>query len=149
MNPLEPDEVRLLAIAERPPRFAIGAYEFTREAVTYASQVVFATGTHVSGRELLVAIRRLARERYGALARDVLASWGIRRTEDFGEIVFRMVEEGFLSKTEDDRPEDFRDVFSLDEAFLRQEYWTERLGDADVDTPDAHGGLPRQEPSRP
>src|SRR5262245_21173006 len=106
--PIQPDDVRLLAIAERPPRYAIGAYDCTREAVSYASHVVFATGTHVSGGELLEAIRRLLHERYGVLAADVLEAWGVRRTEDFGDIVFRLVESGFLSKTEDDRPEDFR-----------------------------------------
>ncbi len=123
------DESRLLAIAERPPRYAVGAYEFTREAVSYASHVVYATGTHVSGPELLQAIRRFARERYGALALDVLESWGVRRTEDFGDIVFRLVEEGFLSKTEDDRPEDFRAVFRFADAFEADAYWRERLGD--------------------
>jgi len=149
MIPLEPDHVRLLALADRPPRFAVGAYEFTRDAVSYASHVVYATGTHVTGRELLEAMRRLARERYGALALDVLSSWGIRRTEDFGEIVFRMVESGFLSKTDDDRPEDFRDVYSIEEAFQPEAYWRERLGDAEGDTPPRRGGSPRPEPSRP
>jgi uncharacterized repeat protein (TIGR04138 family) len=141
--------VRLLAIAERPPRYALGAYEFTRDAVSYASHVVFATGTHVTGRELLEAIRRLANERYGALAGDVLASWGIRRTEDFGEIVFRMIEAGFLSKTEDDRPEDFRDVYSIAATFTPAAYWQERFGDADGEPPPRRGSSPRPEPSRP
>ncbi|MFN8179445.1 MAG: Minf_1886 family protein [bacterium] len=149
MIPLDPDDVRLLAIAERPPRYALGAYEFTRDAVGYASHVVFATGTHVTGPELCEAIRRLANERFGALAGDVLASWGIRRTEDFGDIVFRMIEGGFLSKTEDDRPEDFRDVYSIPATFTRTAYWQERFGDADGEAPPHHGSEPRSEASRP
>lgn len=149
MIPLEPDDVRLLAIAERPPRYALGAYEFTRDAVSYASHVVYATGTHVTGRELLEAIRRLAHERYGALAGDVVHAWGLRHTEDFGEIVFRLVEGGFLSKTEDDRPEDFRSVYSFDEVFGAAAYWAERLGDDEEQPPRRRDSSPRPEPSRP
>jgi uncharacterized repeat protein (TIGR04138 family) len=143
MSNRESDETRLLALAERPPRFAVGAYEFTREAVSYASVVVYGTGTHVTGQELLEAIRRLARERYGVLARDVLESWGVRRTEDFGEIVFRLVEAGFLSKTEDDRPEDFRGVYAFADVFRDAAYWRERLGDEET------GSSPHDEPMRP
>lgn len=138
------DESRLLALAERPPRYAIAAYEFTREAVSFASHVVYATGSHVTGPELLQAIRRFARERYGVLAGDVLASWGLSRTEDFGDIVFRLVEAGFLSKTEDDRPEDFRAVYRFEQAFDADAYWRERLGDpSDPASPSR-----RPEPSR-
>jgi len=147
MTSLPPDDVRLLALAERPPRYAVAAYEFTQEAVSYASHVVFGTGTHVSGRELLEAIRRLLRERYGVLAADVLAAWGLTRTEDFGEIVFRLVETGFLSKTDDDRPEDFRAAYSFDEAFRPSTYWRERLGDPDPGS--SRRAPPRPEPSRP
>jgi uncharacterized repeat protein (TIGR04138 family) len=148
MTPVSPEDARLLALAERPPRFGVGAYEFTRDAVSYASHVVFATGTHVSGPELLEAIRRLARERFGALARDVLEAWGVRRTEDFGEIVFRLVESGFLSKTEDDQPEDFRAVYSFDEAFEPDTYWRDRLGDPAGKEP-PRSAPPLSESSRP
>ena len=147
MIPLPPEEARLIALAERPPRFGVGAYEFTREAVSYASHVVFATGTHVSGPELLEAIRRLARDRFGAMARDVLDAWGVRRTEDFGEIVFRLVETGFLSKTEDDQPEDFRGVYSFDDAFEADAYWRDRLGPGGNEPP--RNAPPLPESSRP
>jgi uncharacterized repeat protein (TIGR04138 family) len=121
------EEERLLKILRRDPRYAIGAYEFTREAVTYASQVVFATGTHVSGRELLEAIRRLARERYGVMAHEVLSSWGVHSTEDFGEVVFNLVDEGLLSKTAEDRREDFRAVYAFEDVFDARGYWREVL----------------------
>jgi uncharacterized repeat protein (TIGR04138 family) len=147
MNPFSPDDVRLLALAERPPRYALGAYEFTREAVSYASHVVFRTGTHVSGRELLEAMRRLLRERYGVMARDVLEAWGVHRTEDFGDIVFRLVETGFLSKTDEDHPEDFRAVYAFEDAFGAARYWRERLGDPRETSPPREGRS-RPQPSR-
>ena len=108
----------------------MAAYEFVSDAVTYASHVVYATGSHVTGGELLEAIRRLARERYGVLAREVFESWGVRTTEDFGTIVFLLVEEGLLGKTEEDSIEDFRDVYSFEEAFRESDYWKDRIEDA-------------------
>jgi uncharacterized repeat protein (TIGR04138 family) len=50
------------------------------------------------------------------MARAVLAQWGVRRTDDFGEIVRNLVQADLLKKTEDDRLEDFQNAFDLDEA---------------------------------
>ena len=72
---------------------------------------------HVSGQELCMGLRDYAVTRYGLLARTVLNRWGIRRTEDFGNIVFAMVDAGLMRKTEEDRLEDFQGVYAFDEAF--------------------------------
>ena len=112
-------------IRAKDPRYALRAYEFTRQAVTYASQVVMAHGAHVTGPELLEAIRRFALDRYGLLAADVLREWGVTRTQDFGEIVFHLVEADLLSKTDEDRLEDFRDVYAFEEAFDAARTWDE------------------------
>lgn len=118
---------RLISALRADSRYSWEAYEFTRHAVTYASEVVFATGTHVSGPELLEAIRRLGLERYGLLTRDVFRSWGVHTTDDFGEIVFNLVDAGLLTKTDEDRREDFRSVYSFDDVFRAADYWQEVL----------------------
>ena len=64
-----------------------------------------------------MGLRDYAIEQYGLLARAVLASWGVHRTEDFGRMVFAMIEVGSMSKTPQDTPEDFRGVFDFAEAF--------------------------------
>ncbi|MFM9009784.1 MAG: Minf_1886 family protein, partial [Planctomycetota bacterium] len=74
---------------------------------------------HVSGQELCEAARRYGLQQYGFLAPTVLATWGIRRTDDIGEIVFNMIEIGQMRKTKADKREDFRGVFEFDEAFSR------------------------------
>lgn len=122
-------EQRLLEIVRKDARYSLGAYEFVKDAVSFASHVVYSTGSHVTGAELLEAIRRFGRERYGILARDVFESWGVTATEDFGEIVFRLVEEELLLKTDEDSIEDFRDVFRFEEAFSEAEYWKEKIHD--------------------
>ena len=71
----------------------------------------------MSGKELLEGIREYAAQQFGPLAPTVFRSWGVRRTEDFGEIVFNLVESGLLGKTESDSREDFADGFDFDQAF--------------------------------
>jgi uncharacterized repeat protein (TIGR04138 family) len=121
----EQDAKKLEEILAKDPRYSAAAYEFTRHAVTYASHVLFAHGKHVSGRDLLEAIRRVALERFGVLTEDVLESWGLRSTEDFGEIVFRLVDAGLLAKTDEDSREDFRGVYTFRDAFGPDAAWKE------------------------
>jgi uncharacterized repeat protein (TIGR04138 family) len=75
---------------------------------------------HVTGQQLCQAMREIALERWGLMARNVLTRWNITRTEDFGAIVFALVENGWLQKQPTDRIEDFEHVFSFSEAFDHQ-----------------------------
>ena len=75
---------------------------------------------HVSGQDLCQALRQLAHEQYGLMAKLVLASWGIRSTSDFGEIVYNLIKIGEMSKSDGDRREDFDDVYDFDQAFVRE-----------------------------
>jgi uncharacterized repeat protein (TIGR04138 family) len=62
---------------------------------------------HLTGQELLSGIVALARREFGAMAPTVFREWGIRRSEDWGAIVFELVEAGQLSARPEDRLEDF------------------------------------------
>jgi uncharacterized repeat protein (TIGR04138 family) len=74
---------------------------------------------HVSGQELCEAARKYGLQQYGYLAPTVLAAWGIRRTDDIGEIVFNMIGIGQMRKTRADKREDFHDVYRFDDGFSR------------------------------
>lgn len=74
---------------------------------------------HVSGQNLCWGLRNFALKKYGALASSVLHHWNIRRTRDFGEIVFALVDNDFLQKQPQDNLNDFDDVFQFEEAFDR------------------------------
>jgi len=73
-----------------------------------------------AGGELLDGMCDLALERFGYMAPTVLEHWGLRATEDFGNIVFNLVETGLLGKSPQDSLEDFRDVFDLREELRRR-----------------------------
>lgn len=98
------------------------AYAFVQEGLRYTVEHVKANGDaspgrHVSGQELCEGLRRYARKEFGLLAIDVLNHWRIRSTEDFGRIVFAMVEAGLLRKSEEDSLKDFVGIYSFEEAF--------------------------------
>ena len=111
-------EELLAQVLRHDKRYDREAYRFVSEALNFTGEKIGRTG-HVTGKELCEGLRDLALREFGRLARTVLANWGIRRTEDVGEIVFNMVEAGLLKKTDEDRREDFRSVFDFEEAFDR------------------------------
>ncbi len=101
-----------------------GAYDFVREGLGYTQMRMVADAglgadepRHIKGQELCLGLRDFAIERWGLLAPAVLKHFRIHRTEDFGRIVFALVNEGDLSKTAEDSLADFRGVFDLTEAF--------------------------------
>ncbi len=105
-------------LLERDPRYRLEAYLFVHAALPRAQQIA-KKAKHVTGPELLEGIRQLALEQFGLLAKAVLNSWGVYTTDDFGNIVFNLVNAGFLSKTEEDRIEDFHAVYDFDEVFVQ------------------------------
>jgi uncharacterized repeat protein (TIGR04138 family) len=68
---------------------------------------------------LLQGIRVFALDQYGPLAKTVLNAWGLKRCRDFGDIVFNLIEYNVFAKTEKDRPEDFSDIYSFEDAFVK------------------------------
>lgn len=95
------------AICERDPRFRREAYEFVMRGLEHTTQRVAGVRRHVSGQELLRGLIDLARQDYGELAWAVCTEWGVKRSEDFGTIVFHLVGEGLLGRQPDDTIEDF------------------------------------------
>ena len=119
---------KLDEIVRRDPRYAYEAYEFVFAALAHTQRLLGRVPPpeaapdqdyHVSGRQLLEGIRDLALREFGLMARTVFRMWGINRTDDFGEIVFNLVEAGLMSKTAEDDRRDFHDVYDLDQALVR------------------------------
>jgi len=75
---------------------------------------------HISGPELLEGIREFALEEFGLMARTVFHCWSIHTTEDFGRVVFDLIERGEMSKTDGDQLSDFCDVYDFEEALDNQ-----------------------------
>jgi len=116
-------EEGLEKIRARDPRYGRDAYLFVREALDHTQKTIVREAKggvrHVTGQELLAGIRDLALTQFGPMAMTVLEEWGVRACEDFGEIVFNMVEGELLAKTENDSRADFAGGYDFFEAFRK------------------------------
>jgi uncharacterized repeat protein (TIGR04138 family) len=114
------------SIIAKDSRYARDAYVFVREALDFTQKLVVkeARGAirHVSGQELLNGIRQFALQQFGPMSVTVFEEWGVKRCEDFGEIVFNMVEIGLLAKTEKDGRADFVNGYDFSDAFHKP-FW--------------------------
>ena len=97
-------------------RYKPDAYEFVLGGLSFTQKKLKKT-THVSGVQLACGLRDYAINQYGALASRVLAHWGISQTQDFGNIVFNLIEKKLLSKSEKDSLLDFDAVYDFKAAF--------------------------------
>jgi uncharacterized repeat protein (TIGR04138 family) len=98
------------------------AYLFVLASIEYL-QGKLPERRHVTGPEVTHACRELALQQYGLLARSVLDHWGIRGTEDFGRIVYSLVEVGVLVTQPGDKVEDFHGVYGFEQAFDEGYVW--------------------------
>ena len=134
----------LRQVLDEDPRYPVEAYEFIRDALSYAHDVMGLGMSkdsevppvesavedpaesesqpeqerHLTGQELCEAGRRYALEEYGLMAKVVLNNWGIYGTSDFGELVYNLIRVDMMRKSPTDRREDFDDVFEFEKAFL-------------------------------
>jgi uncharacterized repeat protein (TIGR04138 family) len=113
-------------IVQSDPRYRREGYLFVRDALDYTKKnqtrregSPLTDNEHVTGQELLAGIREYALAQFGPMAITVLEDWGITRCEDFGEIVFNIVEAGLFSKTDTDSRADFQNGYNFDDAFRK------------------------------
>ena len=116
-------------LAERPRRLRLSfhphAYVFLSEALKTAQEMALRhrevvridEASHISGQELLEGVRVLGLRLYGPMAPVVFRHWGLQSTDDFGRIVFEMIERGEMRKSERDQLSDFHAVYAFDDAF--------------------------------
>lgn len=103
---------KIKAITLKDSRYNPDAYEFVMDALFFTQKKFKITG-HVGAKELLLGIKELILNKYGPLAKTVLNYWGVNTTDDFGEIVFNMINAGLMRRTEKDARQDFNGVYDF------------------------------------
>ncbi len=134
------------AIRSQAARFPDEAFEFVREGVGHSVQMLHGPGEprvrpgaadgrspvragdapaaaasdesrHITGQQLCLGLKDFAIRRYGLLAGTVLSRWGVRTTEDFGTMVYALIDREELRASDRDTIEDFKGVYDFAEAF--------------------------------
>lgn len=110
-------------ICQKDSSYDSEVYSFVREGLDFTLKSLKRHGQqgnrHVSGQELLHGLRDYALKEYGPMSKMVLNMWGVNTCEDFGKIVFNLVNSGVLGKTDADSPSDFKNGFNFDDAFVK------------------------------
>lgn len=116
MKELESFLEKIERVMEEHREYKFEAYSFVMAAL-HQTVSKLPKARHVTGKELLHGIRDYALEQFGPMTRTVLNYWGIKKTDDFGKIVFALVEVGILRKQPGDKIEDFFGVYDFKDAF--------------------------------
>jgi uncharacterized repeat protein (TIGR04138 family) len=123
---------RIEELVRRDPRYAPEAYEFVYDALSYAARSVRRARAEAGGPEAAAAeddehvsvpdffqgLRELALRDFGLLAPAVFRQWGVRRTDDFGEIVFNLIDAGLMDPSAADDRGAFHDFFDLESGLV-------------------------------
>jgi uncharacterized repeat protein (TIGR04138 family) len=120
--------------------YPMEAYDFVEAGLEHTQERAFddepmlpREERHIRGQQLCLGLRDLAIARWGLMAHVVLRHWNVHRTDDFGRIVFALVDAQRMTKTTDDTIDDFRGVFDFDEAFSREALGQALVTDIAVD----------------
>ena len=112
---------KLDLIVQQDSRYDREAYVFLRDALDHTVKLrkkAREEAAHVTGQQLLEGIRQFALKQFGPMVPTVFGYWGVRRCEDFGEMVFSLIREGVFGKTDNDSLEHFSGGYDFHEAFV-------------------------------
>ena len=117
----------LITVA-RSTKYAVDAFVFVQRGLDFTVRRIHGEpgaedepgSRHVSGQQLCVGLRDYAVEQYGLMARTALRHWHVLGSEDFGHIVFAMVDAGLMAKTDDDTIRDFAGALDFSRDFTAE-----------------------------
>lgn len=108
-------------ITDADSRYPRDAYFFLRDALDQTVKLrkrQLGEGGHVSGQQLCDGIRLHAIKQFGPMVPTVFDYWNLKKTDDFGQMVWHLIEIGVFGKTPNDSQDDFKDVFDFHSAFV-------------------------------
>jgi uncharacterized repeat protein (TIGR04138 family) len=109
-------------VVKEDTRYHAEAYVFLRDALEATlkrrKKARKETSFHVGAAELLDGFRMHSLQEFGPMAITVLNYWGVRSSEDVGNMVFNLVEAGIFGKTDEDTIESFREGYDFTNAFV-------------------------------
>ncbi|HPS54772.1 MAG TPA: hypothetical protein PLP05_04165 [Sedimentisphaerales bacterium] len=104
-------------IALKDGRFSPEIVKFVYEGLNYSVEKLVSRPDHISGQTLCRGLKMFAIENWGRLAKLVLNNSGVKTTRDFGEIVYLMIENKWMSAQPTDTIEDFDNVYDFQTVF--------------------------------
>jgi len=110
-------------IAKADGRYSLRAFGFIQEGLEYAVKKIHGLDQpadephHITGKQLCEGLAEFAADKWGRMAKVTLNQLGIKSTNDFGNIVYLMVENKWMHARPEDSIEEFHDVYDFEEVF--------------------------------
>jgi uncharacterized repeat protein (TIGR04138 family) len=110
-------------LTKQDSRYDREAYFFLRDALDHTVKIgkksrETPADRHVTGQQLLDGIRQYALKLYGPMVVTVLEYWGVRACQDFGEMVYNLIDVNVFGKRDSDSIEHFKQGYTFKEAFV-------------------------------
>lgn len=110
-------------LTSQDSRYDREAYIFLRDALDHTVKLgkkarETQVDRHVTGQQLLEGIRHYALKMYGPMVVTVFEYWGICNCQDFGEMVYGLIDVGVFGRRDTDSIDDFKGGYSFKEAFV-------------------------------
>jgi uncharacterized repeat protein (TIGR04138 family) len=129
MNAESSAQQLLQDLCRRDTRYPFEAYEFLYAALGYVQHERRKQGLikedsedkdkHLTGQQLAEGYKDLAVQEFGMLAPTVFKAWNIQKTDDIGRMVYNLIDINLMSKTENDKLDDFSNVYDIPKALLQ------------------------------
>jgi uncharacterized repeat protein (TIGR04138 family) len=110
-------------IAKKDGRYSLRAFQFVHEGLEYTVKKFHGVDKpddelhHISGKQLCEGLADLAADKWGRMAKVTLNQLGIKATNDFGNIVYLMVDNKWMHARPEDSVEEFHSVYDFEEVF--------------------------------
>lgn len=107
-------------IAAEDGRYNSAAFKFVYEGLDCIIKKNTDEPQHIKGQSLCEGLKELALKKWGRLSKLVLNGWGVKNTRDFGEIVYLMIVNKWMSAQPTDSIDDFDNVYDFETIFKEQ-----------------------------
>jgi uncharacterized repeat protein (TIGR04138 family) len=111
-------------IAKNDGRYSLRAFGFVHEGLEYTVKKFHGNIErpsddlhHISGKQLCEGLADLAADKWGRMAKVTLNQLGVKSTNDFGNIVYLMIENKWMHARPEDSIEEFNSVYDFEEVF--------------------------------
>ncbi len=101
-------------IVARDPRYSAKAYALLMDVLGW----LFRDGATADGEAILDEFRERTLDLYGPMSYTVLSEWGVKSTEDVGEMMFNLADAGRVRREDSDNAEAFVGGYDFKETFL-------------------------------
>ena len=105
----------LISAGHKDALFNPVSYPFVYQGLQFCSQAF--PDSDLCAKVICEGLRLYTFQEFGRLSHHVLTEWGLHSSLDFGKIIFSLIDKKILDADENDKLENFRDIYHFIDTF--------------------------------